>query len=747
MALLSSSTVSRSSPHGPGFDRDPFETYRPRLLRGLSIGAALALIAGITAAGIVGPVAPLELAGFWIAIALFLAAPVVLYATRSTLAGATLLIAGGAVSIFVPAYYGGGLRAPQVIWLLVIVMLAPIFFGSRLTLAAGIAGLAACSLLYALEIYGGLPAPAPEVADVSTYINLALATVFVMVASISTYRAMRRSSRELLALKEQVELRSEELAESESRKGAIIDSARAGLISADAHDRIIDFNPAASKILGYTREEAIGRTLAELIVPVSLRDAHRSAYRHALANPGKLLEPGPRELIALRSDGEEIPIEIVRQRIPVEGPAQFMAQIRDLRADRRKEAMVRRRDEQLRRAQRLEDVGRLAGGVAHDFNNLLMIIGGYSETIEEDPGASDSIRDKAREVSLAARQAASITRQLLAFSREQELTLTAVELERLLSEFEPTIRALLPPKIQLSTTLGPARWPVRANWTELERIVINLVMNAVDAMPEGGQLSLSTGYIEFSDSNSDRPPDLEPGSYARLQVADDGLGMNPEILSRAFEPFYTTKEVGKGTGLGLASVYGAVHQFGGHVDLESSPARGTRVNVYLPRAQGVAAQSRFGGSPEIAPTRPRTVLLAEDESAIRELIATRLRAEGHHVLEAADGEEALAFATLGEDEVELLISDVVMPKLSGTHLATELRARNPELPVLFISGFLGNAELDLRQRFPGAEFMGKPLVLDALLVTIGLLLDPEPEDARGAEDSKALEAPEAARHH
>ncbi|MGE4608964.1 MAG: PAS domain S-box protein, partial [Myxococcota bacterium] len=547
----------RESPDAPSFSSlpDPFEAYRPRLLLGISAGAAAGLMVVATATGVFrGPLAGLEWAGFWVALALFCTAPLMQRWTSSVLIGVSLLLAGGAVSIFVPAYFAGGLRAPQVIWLLVVPMLAPFYFGFRVTLVSGVLSLAAFTLLFALGLSGALPVASPDTTGFHTFMNLALAIVFVMAVSISTHRAMRQNSQSLLSLKQEIERRSEELAESESRKSAILDSAVAGLISTDADARVVEFNPAASQILGYTREEAIGQKLVDFLIPNSLRDAHSSAYQRAVEHPSPPMSAEPRQLVALCSNGEEIPVEVLLQRIPVAGPSQFMAQLRDLRAERRTEAMVRRREQQLHRAQRLEGVGRLAGGVAHDFNNLLMVIGGYSESIETDPNASDWIREQAREVLRATQQAASITRQLLAFSRGQELTLGAVPLEKLLTEFEPTIRTLLPSEIQLSTNREPARWPVRANWTELERIVINLVMNAVDAMPEGGQLSISTEYLEFAATSSDSPPNLEPGSYARLQVIDDGVGMTPEVLSHAFEPFFTTKEVGKGTGLGLASV-------------------------------------------------------------------------------------------------------------------------------------------------------------------------------------------------
>ncbi|MFP8881011.1 MAG: PAS domain S-box protein [Myxococcota bacterium] len=278
----------RESPDAPSFSSlpDPFEAYRPRLLLGISAGAAAGLMVVATATGVFrGPLAGLEWAGFWVALALFCAAPLMQRWTSSVLVGVSLLLAGGAVSIFVPAYFAGGLRAPQVIWLLVVPMLAPFYFGFRVTLVSGVLSLAAFTLLFALGLSGALPVASPDTTGFHTFMNLALAIVFVMAVSISTHRAMRQNSQSLLSLKEEIERRSEELAESESRKSAILDSAVAGLISTDADARVVEFNPAASQILGYTREEAIGQKLVDFLIPNSLRDAHSSAYQRAVEHP------------------------------------------------------------------------------------------------------------------------------------------------------------------------------------------------------------------------------------------------------------------------------------------------------------------------------------------------------------------------------------------------------------------------------------------------------------------------------
>ncbi len=292
----------------------------------------------------------------------------------------------------------------------------------------------------------------------------------------------------------------------------------------------------------------------------------------------------------------------------------------------------------------------------------------------------------------------------------------------MISDLEATLRTLVPAEISLELSLLPAPWPVAANGTELERTMVNLVTNAVHAMPDGGRLTIHTEYLDFESQSSGRPPDLEPGSYALVCVTDDGQGMTPEVRDRAFEPFFTTKDIGKGTGLGLASVYGVVHQCGGYVDLVSAPGLGTRVEVYLPKSTGTSDSVRPEPSSSVRLPGTRLVLLVEDEAGIRTLVATRLRREGYRVLEAADADEALEMAAVGGDEIALLISDIVMPNRSGASLAAELRGADPNLPVIFMSGFIGERSLDLARDFPGAELVTKPLRMELLLETVRRLI-------------------------
>jgi len=717
---------------GPGFPgragrqrpSDPFRTYRPRLIVGLGIGAALALLVGAAAAAAERPLASLEWLGFGTALSLFCAAPWVVLRTGAVLVSVGLLLAGGVLSVFVPAYFAGGLEAPQVVWLLVIPLLCPLYFGSRATLIAGLLSLSAFAVLYGFEVSGRLPPPAVEPSEFSTFVNLSIAAVFVMVVSISTHRAIHRSHGSLLGLQRDLEVRSDALAESESRKSAIIDSAVTGLISADADDRIVECNPAACELLGYESDEVVGRTVSELMVPDGMRQAQAAAFHAALSRQATAVFSQPRELVALRKDGSQLPVEVTLQPVKGGGEAVFMAQLRDLSPQRDAEALARRREQQLQQAQKLEGVGRLAGGVAHDFNNLLTVIGGYSENIEGDPEASESVREQAGEITRAAERAATITRQMLAFSRGQNLDVGSADLRELLSNFESTIRSLVPAGIDLAFELADSAWPVRANETELERSLMNLVTNAVHAMPDGGRIEIATEYLE--EESLRLHPSLDPGRFALLCVTDDGIGMTPEIRERAFEPFFTTKAIGEGTGLGLASVYGVVHQCGGHVELVSAPEQGTRVEIYLPISE--EGQPRVVAVPEVpAPTLPTNfILLVDDESGIRNLVSRRLRREGYRVVEAADAQEALALIAPQADDLALVISDVVMPNGSGPGLAASLRKERPDLPVIFMSGFAGGDVPDLMQDFQGAVFLAKPLRMDSLMDVVGRFLKPAP---------------------
>ncbi|MEY2733464.1 MAG: hypothetical protein RL340_523 [Gemmatimonadota bacterium] len=374
-------------------------------------------------------------------------------------------------------------------------------------------------------------------------------------------------------------------------------------------------------------------------------------------------------------------------------------------------------EEQLRQSQKMEAVGQLAGGVAHDFNNLLTIVRGNLDLLRDDVTLSGDAHELLDEVGRAAARAADLTRQLLAFGRKQTLRVSVFDLGETLTGIEPMLRRVIGANITLSADRDASATPVRADRGQLDQVVMNLVLNARDAMPAGGSVRLTTRLVRVPEARTVALGDVMPaGAYAELAVADTGSGIASDDLSRIFEPFYTTKPVGQGTGLGLAMVHGIVRQSHGFIDVESARGIGTTMRLLFPVAvEGAVAKAAVqppAAAPAPAPGS-QTILVAEDETAVRRLIKTLLRREGYTILEAANGREALEIIGSHPGPIHLVVSDVMMPELTGTALSRELRKERPELPVLLISGYTtpeGLGEADLA----GGGFLGKPFTTDAL---------------------------------
>ena len=382
----------------------------------------------------------------------------------------------------------------------------------------------------------------------------------------------------------------------------------------------------------------------------------------------------------------------------------------------------KRLEEQLRQSQKMEAVGVLAGGVAHDFNNLLTVINGYSRLVLDQLDPNDPLRRNIEEVAHAGARAASLTQQLLAFSRKQMLQPKVLDLNASVAGLETMLRRLIEERIELRIDLDPRLARVKADPAQVEQIVMNLVVNARDAMPEGGRLTIETRNVRLNANDFGGQARVEPGDYVMLAVSDTGRGMDAETKSRIFEPFFTTKGVGRGTGLGLSTTYGIVAQSGGHISVETEPGRGAKFKIYLP-AIGEVAQAMQPASPTAeARAGTETVLLVEDEPALRRMVRQALSQRGYAVLEATDGENALQVSERHQGTIHLLLTDVVMPRLGGPELAERLMQRRPEMTVLYISGY---AETDIAsQNLPGAraEFLQKPFATDDLLRRVGKLL-------------------------
>lgn len=375
----------------------------------------------------------------------------------------------------------------------------------------------------------------------------------------------------------------------------------------------------------------------------------------------------------------------------------------------------------LRQAQKMEAVGRLAGGVAHDFNNILSVILTYAELLLEDVPADSSLRPELEEIQRAGQRATELTRQLLSFSRHQVVQPRVLELSAVIRGMERLLRRLLGEDIELVLRL-PVCANVHADPSQVEQIVMNLAVNARDAMPRGGVLTLELADVELDSAHAARHPGSIPGPHVVLTVRDDGVGMDAAVRERMFEPFFTTKEPGKGTGLGLSTVFGIVRQSGGHLEADSHPGDGATFRVYLPRTARAPETEPAPGRPAPQPGA-ETLLLVEDDEQVRAMMAAVLRRSGYRVLDARHGAEALSICERQAAPIALLVTDVVMPGMSGRELAERIQAVRPELRVLYISGYTEDAIVQHGVRDAGIAFLHKPITPDALLRKVRQVLD------------------------
>jgi PAS domain S-box-containing protein len=372
---------------------------------------------------------------------------------------------------------------------------------------------------------------------------------------------------------------------------------------------------------------------------------------------------------------------------------------------------------QLQQAQKMEAIGHLAGGIAHDFNNMLTAILGYAELMSEQIGPDKPIGRDLQEIVFAAERAAALTRQLLAFSRKQHVNPRPMSLNDIVKGIEPMLRRLLGENIAIRTALDPATRSVLADPIQIEQVVLNLAVNARDAMPTGGILRIDTGNVSIDDAAARDRGDLPAGEYARLTVTDTGVGMTPDVRARIFEPFFTTKDRGHGTGLGLAAVHGIVKQLGGTIDVESEPAHGTTFTIYLPWTElPIAPVGRTGRVASVGTDR---ILLVEDEPAVRSFARMVLTRHGYQVAEVPSAEDALAWAASGAG-YDLLLTDVMLTGVDGVQLADQLRDRRPDLRVLFMSGYAEPAGMPT-----GASVLEKPFTAHALLTAVRAALEHE----------------------
>jgi two-component system cell cycle sensor histidine kinase/response regulator CckA len=477
--------------------------------------------------------------------------------------------------------------------------------------------------------------------------------------------------------------------------------------------RYVLFNRAGERLTGRSRDEVIGRTDFELV--------ERRQAEQFLAEDRNVLETGR-------------VMEVSHQLASAPGGVRYLrtAKVPIFGADGRPEYILgvsediterHRLEEQLRQAQKMEALGQLAGGVAHDFNNLLTIIGGYSDLLLQRLPSGEPMRHEIEEIRNAGERAALLTGQLLAFSRKQVLQPRIFDLATVVEESERVLSRVLGEDVSMEARRGPGSTVVRVDPGPIWQVLLNLALNARDAMPDGGSLTFETAAVVLDDAAAASRRTLKPGPYVLLTVTDTGCGIPPDDHPHVFEPFFTTKPVGQGTGLGLAVVHGIITQSGGHIEFDSN-ADGTRFRIYLPAAPNDARAGDVGSRPgEPLQTGRETILLVEDEEAVRRLSAKVLERAGYRVLSAADGAEAIRAADVHDGDIDLLVTDVVMPGMSGTQLAAAFRTRNPEIRVLFVSGYTPDAVLRHGVREGELAFLQKPFSPAALASRVREVLD------------------------
>jgi two-component system, cell cycle sensor histidine kinase and response regulator CckA len=495
----------------------------------------------------------------------------------------------------------------------------------------------------------------------------------------------------------------EALRRSEARSRSLILSAAFGICRCTLHGRFLDVNPALINMLGHSSVEDLLKLDARHEVFVNPRELDRLAddYRRIGSLNGV-------EVQWRRKDGRIIIVRLSGcAAISTDEPEEVLELIAEDITDRRQ------LEEQLRQAQKMDAVGRLAGGVAHDFNNLLMVINGYTEVLLEQLEKDSAMHSKVQSIQQAADRAATLTRQLLAFSRKQLLELKVVDVNTVVGDMERLLRPLIGENIELVTRLSTQTGRTRADAGQLEQVIMNLVVNAKDSMPEGGKLTLQTAEVAVG-QNFSHHRFIQPGRYAVISVADTGHGMDKETQSRIFEPFFTTKEKGKGTGLGLSTVYGIVKQSSGYVFAQSEVGAGTIFYVYLPRVEESAEELSPAKTQQNEAGGCETVLLVEDEESVRELVRLTLAARGYKVLEAENGECGLRLAEDRKERIDILITDVVMPGIGGRELAKRLLSLRPGISVLYLSGYTEDAVVTQGALGPGTAFLQKPFTLQNL---------------------------------
>jgi PAS domain S-box-containing protein len=486
-----------------------------------------------------------------------------------------------------------------------------------------------------------------------------------------------RDSEQLL---QQFRQTQQALRESMARLTAVVETAVDGFILIDARGRILLFNPACERLFGYRADEVFHENV-KMLMPQTYSAHHDDYIQNFIRTAERKIIGIGREVVGLRKDGSTFPMDLSVGEAQQDGESIFVGIIHDLTGRKQTE-------EQLRQAQKMEMVGQLSGGIAHDFNNLLTVIVGNAEHLSDQLKSRQDLQRIADDICQAGERGAELTQRLLAFSRRQLLKPHPTDCHELLDSMRKLLRRTLRENIEIRITPNAETVLAFADRAQLESSVLNLALNAQDAMPNGGHLTLSTGVASLDDPYQSLHPEIEAGEYAVIAVADDGVGMAAEVAARAFEPFYTTKEVGKGSGLGLSMVYGFAKQSNGHVSIYSELGLGTTVRIYLPHVatSGRKPSDQIPADEPLIPRGHETILVAEDDPFVRSSVILRIESLGYSVIAAINGNDAL-LKLRANPQIDMLFTDIVMPGMSGWELADLARQVRPGLPVVYSSGY------------------------------------------------------------
>ncbi len=514
----------------------------------------------------------------------------------------------------------------------------------------------------------------------------------------------------MLALRLQRERDARLVRESESRHRSLFENNHTIILLLDPQDgQIVEANNAAAVFYGQTREELRKRRMVELMPSAdgSSGDAPK------LILPARAGEPVTTRHLA---HGQVRDVEIYSDQITLDGRHLQYALVHDITDQKRLE-------DQLQQAQKMEAVGWLAGGVAHDYNNKLQAVLGFAEMAEKEAIGRPRLRGYLGEIRKAARHSAQLTLQLMAFARKQTLLPEVLNLNNTIAHMLKMIKNMVGEDIEVEWRPGNELWNVMTDASQIDRVLVNLALNARDAMPDVGKITLATANIKVDDHTAGRYPDVASGEYVMISIADTGAGMTQEQLRHIFEPFYTTKEVGRGTGLGLASVYGVIKQNKGFIDVQSKPGQGTTFLIYLPRTLEQLPDNKFDRPVAKTVSGKETILLCEDEKLVLELIKETLRDAGYKVLAAGDPQDAIKLAEEFDEPIDILVTDVVMPGMNGRALFDTLSASRPGMKVLYMSGYTANANISRGVLDSDINYMQKPFSIGTISAKVREVLD------------------------